>query len=282
MLSVYLTGDKNYWVIFLVIFLRYFILASLAFLVFYVFRRKSILFKKIQPKFPSKRDYLREMMYSGITAIVFAGIGYTVFATPLSKYTQTYWKLSEHSAGYFIFSIVLMILVHDTYFYWTHRWMHGRSVYRFVHRVHHLSTNPSPWAAMAFHPIESVVEGSVIALIAFLFPVHPLAIGIFLLIMMIYNVYGHLGYELYPKGFSTSLIGKWVNTSVNHNMHHQSAQGNYGLYFLWWDRWMGTLQPTYDQNFDAVKSRKSSPTQSLTAPSQFSSELTVQGPPDRT
>jgi len=135
--------------------------------------------------------------------------------------------------------------------------MHGKSVYRVIHRVHHLSTNPSPWAAMAFHPIESIIEGSVIALIAFLFPVHPLAIGIFLLLMMMYNVYGHLGYELYPKGFSSSWLGKWINTSVNHNMHHQTIQGNYGLYFLWWDRWMGTLNPSYDENFEAVKSRTS-------------------------
>ena len=37
-------------------------------------------------------------------------------------------------------------------------------------------------------------------------------------------------------------------------MHHQTIQGNYGLYFLWWDRWMGTLNPSYDENFEAVKS----------------------------
>ena len=257
MLSLYLSGNKNFWVIFLVIFLRYLLLASIAFLIFYVIRRKTIIFKKIQPSLPLNKDYAREIVYSVITALVFASIGYLVFATPVSKYTQTYWNFKEHSVGYFLFSIILMLLVHDTYFYWTHRWMHRKSVYRIVHRVHHLSTNPSPWAATAFHPIESVVEGSVIALIAFLFPVHPLAIGIFLLIMMMYNVYGHLGYELYPKGFASGWLGKWINTSVNHNMHHQTIQGNYGLYFLWWDRWMGTLSPSYDETFEAVKSRTS-------------------------
>jgi lathosterol oxidase len=255
MLSLYLSGNKNFWVIFLVIFLRYAILASLAFLIFYVIRRKTVFFKKIQPKLPINKDYAREIIYSVITAFVFAAIGYIVFVTPVSKYTQTYWNFREHSVGYFLFSIVLMLIVHDAYFYWTHRWMHRSSVYRIVHRVHHLSTNPSPWAAMAFHPIESVIEGSVIALFAFLFPVHPIAIGIFLLLMMMYNVYGHLGYELYPKGFSSSWLGKWINTSVSHNMHHQTIQGNYGLYFLWWDRWMGTLNPSYDENFEAVKSR---------------------------
>jgi sterol desaturase/sphingolipid hydroxylase (fatty acid hydroxylase superfamily) len=130
--------------------------------------------------------------------------------------------------------------------------MHHPAIYRWFHKVHHLSTNPSPWAAMAFHPLEAVVEAGIIVLVAFLFPVHPLAIGIFLLFMMVYNVYGHLGYELYPKGFSRSFIGRWINTSVNHNQHHQYFKGNYGLYFLFWDRWMGTIRPDYEDRFESV------------------------------
>jgi lathosterol oxidase len=50
-------------------------------------------------------------------------------------------------------------------------------------------------------------------------------------------------------------VGKWINTSVNHNQHHQFFKGNYGLYFLWWDRWMGTLRKDYDRRFDEVSER---------------------------
>jgi Delta7-sterol 5-desaturase len=250
----FLTSNKDFEVIFLVILMRYLILASVAFFIFYVWKKGSASWKKIQTRFPERKDYFREISYSVGTAVIFAGIGFVVFVTPLVKYTQAYFKIEQYGLGYFLLSIVLMILVHDTYFYWTHRFMHSKPIYRFVHKVHHLSINPSPWAAMSFHPLESVIEGSVIALIAFLFPVHPLAIAIFLLFMMIYNVYGHLGYELYPKGFSTSKVGRWINTSVNHNMHHQYFTGNYGLYFLWWDRWMGTLHPEYDKRFEETKS----------------------------
>ena len=83
--------------------------------------------------------------------------------------------------------------------------MHHPSVYKWLHKVHHLSTNPSPWAAYAFHPLEAVVEAGIVVLIVFVMPAHPMAVSFFLLIMMVYNVYGHLGYELYPKGFSKSL-----------------------------------------------------------------------------
>jgi sterol desaturase/sphingolipid hydroxylase (fatty acid hydroxylase superfamily) len=69
-------------------------------------------------------------------------------------------------------------------------------------------------------------------------------------------VYGHLGWELYPKGFNHTWVGRWINTSVAHNQHHKYFTGNYGLYFLFWDRWMGTLRSEYDTSFEEVTSRE--------------------------
>jgi len=240
--------------LFLLILLRYLIIASIGFLIFYVIWKRQRRFKKIQKKFPENKDYYREFGYSLLTVIIFTAIGWLVFMTPLKNYTQVYWLVGDHGWSYFFFSIVLILLVHDTYFYWTHRAMHHPMFFKVFHKVHHLSTNPSPWAAFAFHPLEAVVEANIIILVAFLFPIHPLSIALFLLIMMIYNVYGHLGFELYPRGFSKSAFGKWINTSVNHNQHHQFFKGNYGLYFLWWDRWMGTIREDYDRQFEEVKS----------------------------
>lgn len=254
-MSEYLTG-KSFFTILIVILMRYVVLALIAFLIFYVLKKDSWLVRKIQQKFPLREDYYREISYSLFTALIFAIIGYLVYLTPFVDLTKVYYKISDFGTTYFIASIFLMIIFHDTYFYWTHRLMHNKGIYRWVHRVHHLSTNPSPWAAMAFHPYEAIIEAGVIVIIPFLFPVHPLAIGLFLLFMMVYNVYGHLGYELYPAGFSKSFIGRWINTSINHNLHHESIHGNYGLYFLFWDRIMGTLHPQYDRKFDEVKTRE--------------------------
>jgi sterol desaturase/sphingolipid hydroxylase (fatty acid hydroxylase superfamily) len=249
-MSIYLSGNQSYLIILTVIFLRYLVIAGLAFLIFYVIKKRKWAFKRIQSKFPLNKDYIREIVYSTITAFVFAGVGYLVFLTPFVWYTKAYFVVEERGVGYLALSILMTIILHDTYFYWMHRLMHHSSVYRWVHRVHHLSTNPSPWAAMAFHPLEAVLEAGIIVIVSLLIPIHPLAIGIFLLFMMLYNVYGHLGYELYPKGFAKSSIGKWINTSFNHNQHHQFFKGNYGLYFLFWDRLMGTLRQDYEEQFD--------------------------------
>jgi len=238
--------DNKALAIFIVVFFRYLLLASIAYLVFYVARRKSWSWKKIQARFPEGGDYRREFLYSVSTSIIFAILGYLFFFGPPANYTMVYRDIDQMGLPYFFGSVAVTLVVHDTYFYWTHRAMHHPRLFPWFHKTHHLSTNPSPWAAMAFHPLEAVVEFGIIAIVPFLYPIHPLAIALFLLIMMIYNVYGHLGFELYPRGFAASTVGKWINTAVHHNRHHQYFKGNYGLYFLWWDRWMGTIREEYE------------------------------------
>ncbi|WP_420315736.1 sterol desaturase family protein [Ekhidna sp.] len=229
--------------------LRYFVVAGAAFLLFYVIKKSSWNYWKIQSKFPSSSDYWREVIFSLITISIFVLVALIVFATPLRNYTLQYNSIESIGWGYWVVSILLMIILHDTYFYWMHRIMHHPKLYRAIHRVHHQSTNPSPWTAYAFHPLEAVVEASIIFPIAFFIPFHRSALLVFLVFMILYNVYGHLGYELYPKGFNKTWVGKWVNTSVNHNQHHKHFHGNYGLYFLFWDRMLGTLRPDYDESF---------------------------------
>ena len=64
------------------------------------------------------------------------------------------------------------------------------------------------------------------------------------------------GLGMYPKGFSRHWFGKWINTSVSHNQHHQYFKGNYSLYFTFWDRMMGTLRNDYEQRFEEVVAKK--------------------------
>jgi len=233
---------------------RYFILALIATVVFYILFRKKWQYKKIQQVFPSGSDYAREIGYSIVTILIFGFIAYAVLVyPPVVKHTFQYTQIKTYGWLWYALAFVVMMVMHDAYFYWTHRLMHHPKIFRYLHLVHHKSTNPSPWAAYAFHPFEAVVEAGILGVFVFTLPLHVSHTLIFFFFMIVYNVYGHLGYELYPKGFSKSFIGKWINTSVNHNQHHQYFKGNYGLYFLWWDRWMGTIRKDYDSRFEEVK-----------------------------
>ena len=227
----------------------YFIFATSAFLMFYYILKKPMWFRKVQKKLPKLSDHARDIFYSMISVTIFATVGLATFFF-LNPYTNTYENIAEYGWVYYAFSWAWMFFIHDTYFYWMHRAMHHPTLFKYVHLVHHKSTNPSPWTAYAFHPIEGFFEALIIPIIAFTIPVHGPALGWFFLFQIMYNVYGHLGFELFPQGFHKTRIGKYVNTSVAHNLHHDKFNGNYGLYFLFWDRWMGTVREDYDETYE--------------------------------
>jgi sterol desaturase/sphingolipid hydroxylase (fatty acid hydroxylase superfamily) len=236
---------------------RYFAVAGLFFVLFYFLLYKKISHKKIQQRLPKRQDYIREVGYSMLTIFIFAFVPLLILHMPsLARYTTLYTRIEDYGWAYFILAFPVLFFLHDTYFYWTHRVMHHKKLFKVMHLVHHKSVNPSPWAAYAFHPLEAVVEAGIFAVFLFTLPIHPLHLLLFFFFMIVYNVYGHLGYELYPAGFNKHWLGKWINTSVNHNQHHQYFRGNYGLYFTFWDRLMGTLRPDYDQRFEEVTSKR--------------------------
>ena len=72
---------------------------------------------------------------------------------------------------------------------------------------------------------------------------------------IVFNVSGHTGYEYFPSWLMKSWLGKILNTPTNHVQHHEKMRGNYGLYFNYWDRLMGTNHPDYEARFHEVTTR---------------------------
>ncbi len=236
---------------------RYFIIGGLFFLVFYILFKKKPRYKKLQAKVPARQDYTREIAYSISTIFIFALAPVVFLNIPsIAVHTTFYKNIGQHGWLYFFIAFPLMFLMHDAYFYWTHRLMHHKKLFRAFHLVHHKSTNPTPWAAYAFHPLEALVEIGIFPIFLFTIPIHFLHLFIFFFVMIVYNVYGHLGYELYPAGFTKTWLGGWINTSTSHNQHHQYFKGNYGLYFTFWDRMFGTLRSDYEERFNEITTKK--------------------------
>jgi len=72
--------------------------------------------------------------------------------------------------------------------------------------------------------------------------------------MIVRNVIGHLGLELAPAGFTRRRGWRHSTTTTHHALHHARPRGNFGLYFTWWDRIMGTEHPAYRETFARVTS----------------------------
>lgn len=242
--------------IFTVSTLRYFVLAGIPFLLFYALMPGKFRRLKIQQRLASRKDFLREITHSLLSTLVFSGIAVLILFTPLRQYTLIYDQLSDFPLWYVGVSLVLSLIVHDTYFYWMHRLLHDRRLFKWAHLTHHKSVNPSPWTSYSFHFLEAITEGAVLLIIAFVMPLHPLTIILFTITGFIINVYGHLGYEILPRWVRRTWLFEVINTSVHHNLHHRQFNGNYGLYFRVWDRLMGTEHPEYVQEFDRVMAQR--------------------------
>ena len=236
--------------------LRYLFFAGLAWLLAYILFRRRWLHRKIIQKFPEGSEVRREMRDSLVTLVIFGFVGTLTVLAARAGWTQMYFRVGEYGWGWWWASIALTIVLHDAWFYWTHRLMHHPKVFRWMHRTHHLSTNPTPWAAFAFSPAEAVVQAAIFPLAVTLMPMHPLAFAMFMVWQMIFNVIGHTGYEYNHRRFiDVWFLRTFINTPTAHAMHHEKIRGNYGLYFNFWDRLMGTNHEEYESRFREVTSR---------------------------
>jgi ring-1,2-phenylacetyl-CoA epoxidase subunit PaaE len=174
-----------------------------------------------------------------IVASILATIGSTLFTMLLfslkdNGFITLYTNAGKYGIGYEIFSVLFIILCSDTWFYWLHRSMHHPRIYKYVHALHHKSLDVNPFTSNAFHVVEAVGLTLWVLPLLLLMPISAAALGIVQALGMINNLKSHLGYELFPAFFKVAPFNMLVN-ATNHSLHHTQYNGNYGLFFRFWD-----------------------------------------------
>ena len=204
------------------------------------------------------RQIRREIAWSLLSALIYgAPAGLIAWGWQANGWTRIYSELGDYPLWWLPLSILVYLLLHDTWFYWTHRWMHRPSLFRAAHAVHHASRPPTAWAAMSFHPLEAITGAVVIPLLVFVVPIHYSALLVVLTIMTIMGVTNHMGWELFPRFLVDGRAGAWLITASHHHRHHQQYGCNYGLYFRIWDRLCRTDQGvgTFDPDRPGIRRR---------------------------
>ncbi len=240
--------------VFAINLVRYAVIAIPAYVLFHRLTPKRAVSRRLGPGPVSSKQVRRELFYSVVSLGIFGLTGVLMYELAQAGLSRIYTD-DRYGPVWTVLSVPVMLVMHDTYFYWTHRFMHWKPVFKYAHRVHHLSHDPSPLAAYAFHPLEAVIEAGIAPLIALTLPVHRDAFIVFLTVSLLINVTGHLGFEMYPRGFLRSPLGWIFNTTTHHHQHHQRTNWNFGLYFNVWDRLLGTNHPQYAATYAAVTER---------------------------
>jgi Delta7-sterol 5-desaturase len=220
---------------------RYLFLAGSAYMICYKAGIKFLCRYKIQPRPPKEKQIQNELLFSLSTIVIFSLVGIAVYLLYKNGRSTIYLDIATHGWLYFFGSLVVMIVLHDIYFYFTHRLLHTPWLMRHVHVVHHRSVNPTPLAAYCFHPAEAILETFLVFPFVTIFPVNLYALLLFTLLVLLLNVIGHLGFEFMPRRIRASKIGRLFTSSTHHNLHHQKMHKNFGYYFTCCDRLFKTI-----------------------------------------
>lgn len=237
---------------FAVLCLRFIVISGGPYLIAWKWMRKRLSSRRIQADFKKPIRIGGEVIWSLVSFAVLGVLASCLHALFRAGHTRLIMDWAAMSWPYHAFSLVLLFLIHDAYFYWMHRILHHPYLFRKVHAVHHYSINPTPFAAFSFHPIEAVTEMLFLFPVLVAIPIHIEVLISFLVFSHFFNVIGHLGYELFPKGTWDAWWGSWITTSTHHNLHHQYFTGNYGLYLKMWDKVCGTLHPKTELEFKRI------------------------------
>lgn len=198
---------------------------------------------RIRPVRPGQRR--SEWAWSMHSVLVFGAMGSLVWLGWQRGLFRILHDTQELGWGYALASLVLLIVLHDTWFYWTHRLLHLPRLMRWAHARHHRSLAPTPWAAYSFGTLDALINALYLPCVLWLMPLHEGVILIWGIHQTLRNALGHCGVEVIPLPWLRGFWGRWFTTTLHHEMHHAYSRGNYGLYFRWWDVWCGTEQVAY-------------------------------------
>ena len=177
-----------------------------------------------------------------------------IYASTLG-YTKIYTDYKSFHWGWAFGGFFILLLIDDTWFYWTHRLLHHPKIYKYVHRKHHLSIDVTPYTSLSFHWLEAFLLSFWIIPVAFILPIYAPVLLLVQIWGTLDNIKAHLGYELYPAWWHRSWL-RFLTTSTHHNMHHSKFNGNYGVHFRFWDKICGTEFDDYKTTFDNIQNRK--------------------------
>ncbi|CAJ1957178.1 unnamed protein product [Cylindrotheca closterium] len=153
-------------------------------------------------------------------------------------YTKTYFTVDE--IGGWVPHIATMAFYFacvEIGIYWMHRTLHtNKTLYKHVHLLHHSYNKPetlTPWASIAFHPLDGILQASPYVFLLPFIPCHYITHVVMVFFTAIWATYIHdaMDFNIDP-----------IMGSKYHTVHHTHYIYNYGQIFTFCDRFWGTLK----------------------------------------
>eukprot|EP00039_Didymoeca_costata_P016828 m.306817 g.306817 ORF g.306817 m.306817 type:complete len:275 (+) comp16457_c0_seq16:240-1064(+) len=208
---------------------------------FLIDRSKRFRKYKIQSKDPSPqlvKSCLEEVI---LNSIIIKPLALWFVGYPLIKWCGLSMSVSDLPSFLTVaWQMIFCVAVDDTWFYWGHRLLHTKWLYRAIHKKHHKFTQPVGISTVFANPIEDIFANTLSTVLgALLLKSHVVILWMSMVLKIWQSVDAHSGYDLpFPLSPFSTLYG--MDCSPAHNFHHSHNIGNYGGYFTFWDHVCGT------------------------------------------
>lgn len=159
-------------------------------------------------------------------------------------WTRAYSRVSDIGVGWYLAYFVLYMTCVEYFVYWMHRGLHDVKIgYKVLHYIHHKYNKEhtlSPFAGLAFHPLDGILQAIPYCWLLFFVPMHFLTFELL----------------LFATGVWTTNIHDCIHAKVApvmgagyHTLHHTVYNKNYGHYFTYMDKLHNTLfTPEQDED----------------------------------
>jgi sterol desaturase/sphingolipid hydroxylase (fatty acid hydroxylase superfamily) len=238
-----------------VIFIQFFVFFSITTTAYFLIWKK---FKnyfsklKIQKNMPREGAVGVEIVQSCLVLLCTSILSLRIGVMENYKLGWVYDNIFERGLPYYFFTLVLIFILADAFYYWAHRLMHHKSIYKYTHKIHHNSVRVTPFTTISVNISEIIITSLFIALVMSFLPMHRSVLVIFAAVSLLKNIMIHLGHEILPKNLNNTWL-TWLVTATHHEIHHMKFQQNFGIYFRFWDVWMGTEDKDYLKKYEQVR-----------------------------
>ncbi|KXZ52406.1 hypothetical protein GPECTOR_9g450 [Gonium pectorale] len=150
-------------------------------------------------------------------------------------WTRAYPRVENVGLPAYVLYFFLYMVSVEFGVYWMHRGLHWGWAYKYLHYDHHKYNKEhtlSPFAGLAFHPLDGILQAVPYTWTLFYCPMHFLTHELLLFATGVWtiNIHDCLHGRTWP-----------IMGGGYHTIHHTTYKQNYGHYFVFMDWMMGTM-----------------------------------------
>ncbi|GIL64206.1 hypothetical protein Vafri_18180 [Volvox africanus] len=210
---------------------------------------------------PAFKDVAEQIRVSNIAIPLYSMLPTLTEYAAEKGWTRAYPRVENVGLPAYVLYFFLYMASVEFGVYWMHRGLHEiKWAYRLLHFDHHKYNKEhtlSPFAGLAFNPIDGILQAVPYTWTLFYCPMHFLTHEILLFATGVWtaNIHDCLHGQVWP-----------IMGAGYHTIHHTTYKHNYGHYFVFMDWLMGTMHTPEQYEAEKAATAKSRQVASMAAP----------------